>query len=122
MTPAIDVPPKDFKTLHALLRLHLPGIASRLGLLERVKLTPEGYTRQELIGVTKSLVAQGCKYLGLTYHSPSLAPGHTPYVKSAQDLEDFLQTLDAYLSYFLNQLKGQTMSVPSYLRWARSLL
>ena len=103
-------------------QLHLPGIASRLGLLERVKLTPEGYTRQELIGVTKSLVAQGCKYLGLTYHSPSLAPGHTPYVKSAQDLEDFLQTLDAYLSYFLNQLKGQTMSVPSYLRWARSLL
>lgn len=97
-------------------QLRLPGIASRLGLLERVKLTPEGYRTQRLIALTQCLRAQGCPYFGLTYHSPSLVPGHTPYVNSPTELEIFLQTLDEYIGFFIKTFGGKTMSLSSYLR------
>jgi hypothetical protein len=96
-------------------RLRLPGLASRAGLLERVKLTPEGYTTNELIGLTQSLYAQGCRYFGLTYHSPSLVPGNTCYVKSQPELSCFINVLDQYVEIFLNQLGGKVMTPSSFL-------
>lgn len=95
-------------------RLRLTGIASRTGLLERVKLTPEGYTSTELIGLTRCLRAQGCSYFGLTYHSPSMAPGNTCYVNSASELESFLSGLDHYISFFLNEFKGQSTTLSAF--------
>ena len=94
--------------------LRLTGIASRAGLLERVKLTPEGYSAKELIHLTRCLHQQGCRFFGLTYHSPSLVPGHTPYVRSQDDLNMFLSVLDQYITFFLNELKGETLSAASY--------
>jgi len=99
-------------------QLRLPSMASRLGLLERIKLTPEGYSSAELIRLTQCLYRQGCRYFGLTYHSPSLVPGNTSYVKSATDLETFLTVLEQYIDYFLNTMQGQTKSLSSYLKSA----
>lgn len=101
-------------------RLRLTGVASRAGLLERVKLTPEGYSTKELIHLTQCLHAQGCRFFGLTYHSPSLSPGNTPYVKSPDDLAIFLSVLDQYISFFLNELNGKTLSSSDYLKLASS--
>jgi len=102
-------------------QLRLPSIASRAGLLERIKLTPEGYTTQELVALTKCLHKQGCRYFGLTYHSPSLAPGNTSYVKSQQELDQFLLTLSEYIDFFLNDFHGKTQSLSGYLNTANSL-
>ena len=99
-------------------QLRLPGIASRLGMLERVKLTPEGYSSAELAGLTACLSDQGCQYFGLTYHSPSLVPGNTPYVKTTAELDDFLDILNRYVSYFLNEFGGQTLSLSNYMQVA----
>lgn len=96
-------------------RLRLPGLASRAGLLERIKLTPEGYTNKELVGLTKCLYAQGCRYFGLTYHSPSLVPGNTSYVKSQPELSGFVNLLDQYIIFFLSQLGGKIMTPGGYL-------
>lgn len=96
-------------------QLRLPSIASRAGLLERIKLTPEGYTSQELIALTKCLYQQGCRYFGLTYHSPSLVPGHTSYVQTQQELDKFLLTLSQYIEFFSNEFKGKIKSLSSYL-------
>ncbi|MCB8747169.1 polysaccharide deacetylase family protein [Rhodoferax sp. U2-2l] len=101
-------------------RLRLPGMASRAGLLERVKLTPEGYSAQELIHLTRCLYDQGCRFFGLTYHSPSLVPGNTPYVRSQEDLTKFLSVLDDYITFFLNEFGGQTLSAASYRQHALS--
>lgn len=101
-------------------RLRLPGIASQAGLLERIRLTPEGYTSQDLIALTKCLYQQGCRYFGLTYHSPSLVPGNTNYVRSKQELDKFLLTLNRYIDFFLNELKGETKSLADYLTAANS--
>jgi hypothetical protein len=66
--------------------LHLSGIFARLGLLERIVLTPEGITWQEHQRLTRSLYRAGQRIFSFTYHSPSLAVGHTPYVQSEGDL------------------------------------
>ena len=99
-------------------QMRLAGIASKTGLLERVKLTPEGYTSAELVGLTTCLRDQGCQYFGLTYHSPSMAPGNTPYVKTAAELDNFLAVLDRYVSFFLNEFGGRTTSLSSYMQVA----
>lgn len=60
------------------MKLHVPGIAARLGLLERIRLTPEGVDPAAQRRLTRSLLAQGARVFSLTYHSPSLQPGHRP--------------------------------------------
>lgn len=87
-------------------RLRLPGIASRLGLLERTTLTPEGVdfpTQKRLI---EAMLRQGHRLFTMTYHSPSLAAGHTPYVRSAADLSAFLDRIRRLLAYFFGTLGG----------------
>jgi hypothetical protein len=42
----------------------------------------------------------------LTYHSPSLEPGHTPYVRSKKDLARFLEWLAEFYAYFTNDIGG----------------
>lgn len=70
---------------------HLPSVLagfSRLGLLERIGLTPEGTTVAEgLRGVGKA-VDMGLPVLVLSFHSPSLAAGHTPYVETEAEVEE----------------------------------
>lgn len=87
-------------------RLHLPGVFARLGLLERIKLTPEGISVTEAKRLTRSLLANGQKIFAITYHSPSLDPGHTPYVQTQADLDRFLAWLDAYSEWFLGAVGG----------------
>lgn len=93
-----------------------PGIASRLGILERVKLTPEGYSLSQLKAVTRCMVAQGTWFFGLTYHSPSLVPGHTDYVRTGDDLETFFNCVDGYLSFFRQEMGGVFMTPTELLK------
>ncbi len=86
-----------------------PGILSRLGLLERLLLSPEGYELEHLKRLTRALIARGTRILSFSLHSPSLEPGHTPYVRSESDLKEFLATCRQYFEYFLGELGGATM-------------
>lgn len=89
------------------MRMHLPGILARSGLLERIRLTPEGVDLAANIRVARSLYALGCRLFTLTYHSPSLVPGMTPYVSSAAELAAFLETLDRFFTFFRSELGGR---------------
>ena len=84
----------------------LPSIMSRLGLLERIKLTPEGITIEEAKRLVRYMVRLGHKVFVLTYHSPSLEPGNTPYVRSEADLAKFLRWLDEFYDYFTREIGG----------------
>ncbi len=44
------------------------------------------------------------------YHSPSLVPGNTPYVRTERDLAEFLDRLRCYFDYFFGTLGGVTMT------------
>lgn len=65
------------------------GALSRSGLLERIPLTPEGISAEEAIRAIDIAVDDGLPLLVFSFHSPSLAPGHTPYVRSEAMLEEF---------------------------------
>jgi hypothetical protein len=43
----------------------------------------------------------------LTYHSPSLMPGCTPYVRDAADLRRFLDSIRGLLDFFFGELGGR---------------
>ncbi|GAC1409880.1 MAG: hypothetical protein NVSMB6_10030 [Burkholderiaceae bacterium] len=90
--------------------MRVGAIASRLGLLERIRLTPEGCSAQEMKRIARTLVNDGCQAMTLTYHSPSLSPGQTPYVKSLADLESFLSAINDFCTFFQQELGGIFMS------------
>ncbi len=98
-----------------LTRLHGAGIVSRLRLADRLNLSPEGYTAAEMIRVATHQVKQGVPVLTMTLHSPSVEPGHTPYVRTAQDLETFVGTMTTFLEHFYTKLSG-TSTTPEALR------
>jgi hypothetical protein len=64
------------------------GLA-RTRLLERVPLTPEGTSPAEALRAIDTALDEALPLLVFAFHSPSLAPGHTPYVRNAADLEAF---------------------------------
>jgi hypothetical protein len=77
------------------------GILARTGLLERIALTPEGIPIEKAIKAVDIAIAQHLPILNFSFHSPSLAVGHTPYVRSKEDLESFYdwwQQLFAHLA------------------------
>jgi hypothetical protein len=78
----------------------LRGALARAGLLERISLTPEGIAAEEAIRGIDIALDAGLPILVFSFHSPSLAPGHTPYVRSEADLTafyDWWRTIFAYL-------------------------
>lgn len=65
------------------------GLLSRTGLLRRVALTPEDMPLADALEAIEIAVGEGTRLLNFSFHSPSLAPGHTPYVRDAAALAAF---------------------------------
>jgi hypothetical protein len=98
-------------------RLRLGGVLARLRALERVRLSPEVASGAEMRRLTGALLAGGCQVFSLTYHSPSMTPGHTPYVRCEADLERLIATVHDYCAWFRDHVGGEFMSL-SQLRQA----
>lgn len=85
------------------LQRHIPtlySLFSRAALLERIALTPEGVTSEEALRGIDIALDDGLELLVLSFHSPSLAPGFTPYVQTEEDVEilyDWLRSVYGYL-------------------------
>ena len=98
-------------------KLHLPGIFSRLRLLNRVTLSPEVSNLAEMIRVVRDLYSDGVRIFSLAFHSTSIEPGHTPYVRTPRDLADFLSRLRQFFDFFFSEFDGQP-STPDQVREA----
>ena len=92
------------------LKLHLPGISARLGLINRVYLTPEGVTTREAKALTRHLLANGERVFTMAFHSTSLTPGSTPYVGNEAQLAAFYRWLDEYFAFFTKEIGGSFMT------------
>jgi hypothetical protein len=88
-------------------RLRLPGIAARLGLVERLRLSPEGHSLADMKRQTRAGLARGERYFMLTYHSSTLLPGGTPYAPGAAERDAFLAVLEGYLDFFMGECRGK---------------
>jgi hypothetical protein len=95
--------------------LRLQGVLARAGAFNRVKLTPEGIPFEELREVTLAMLEAGVRVFNFTYHSPSLTPGHTPYVRSAAELDAFLGRIDRYVDFFFGACNGAA-ATPQMIR------
>jgi hypothetical protein len=92
-------------------KLRLQGILARAGLFERIRLTPEGMSVDEMCRLTRALLARGLRIFNFTYHSPSLMPGHTPYVRSEAELQAFLGAIERYLEFFFGEIGGRAATM-----------
>ncbi|MDP5134055.1 MAG: polysaccharide deacetylase family protein [Paraglaciecola sp.] len=90
--------------------LKTQAVMSRLGLVDRLMLSPEGYTPTEHQHLTNNLLEQGVRLFTWSFHSPSIEVGHTPYVQSERDLRVFLDSFKRYFDYFFGVLGGQAVS------------
>lgn len=75
----------------------LRGALARTGLVERIALTPEGTPLAAALRGIRRALDDGAQLLSLSFHSPSLEPGHTPYVRDAADLRRFFRWWDGVL-------------------------
>ena len=80
-------------------RPELRGVLARLGLLERIPLTPEGISVDEAVRAIDIALDDGVELLVFSFHSPSLQPGHTPYVQSESDLDTLYGWWRAIFAY-----------------------
>ena len=113
-------------SVHALLSgvstaIRLPGLLSRLRLLERIRLTPEGISLEEAKRVTLALLQQGARLFVVSYHSSSLLPGGAPYVGNEADLTAFLKWIEGYLRFFCGPLSGKPTSAIEVYAAARAM-
>lgn len=75
------------------------GVLARLSLLERIPLTPEGVPRDEALKGIDIAIDDGLPILNFSFHSPSLRPGNTPYVRDEADLDRFYDWWRACFDY-----------------------
>lgn len=71
------------------------GVLARTGLVARVSLTPEGMPIADALEAIAVAAGEGERLLNFSFHSPSLVPGNTPYVRDAADLAVFWAWWDA---------------------------
>ena len=114
-------------TLHALAdapvgrMARIPAILARTGLLNRVRLSPEGQSCREAMDLTTALIGRGVRLFSVSYHSSSLLPGANPYARTERDVERLLGWLADYLAFFLGKLGGRTTTPPEVYRQAARL-
>jgi hypothetical protein len=75
------------------------SLLARTGLLSRIALTPEGMPVGEAKEAVDRLLGDGVRLFSISFHSPSVEPGHTPYVRSAADLDRFHAWWDEMFAY-----------------------
>ncbi|WP_176591154.1 polysaccharide deacetylase family protein [Sphingobium sp. EM0848] len=77
----------------------MAGAMARARMLSRVPLTPEGVSSREAIQAIDALIAEGVRVLNFSFHSPTLEPGHAPYVRNEGDRTAFYRWWDAVLNH-----------------------
>lgn len=75
------------------------SLISRLDMSTRVALTPEGTPLPYAIRMIDVALDEGVRVLNMSFHSPSLAVGHTPYVQSDADLRAFYGWFDGVFNH-----------------------
>ncbi len=76
------------------------GLLARTRLLSRVALTPEGIPLRAAIAAADRLLDDGLRLFSISFHSPSVEPGHTPYVRDEADLARFHGWWDGMFDFF----------------------
>lgn len=80
-------------------RLKIVGILDRMGLAARRWLSPETSTGEEMNRIVEVLRQHAFEYTSMTFHSCTLLPGATPFVRDEQDRRAFLERIETFLAF-----------------------
>lgn len=80
-------------------RLRLVGVLDKLGLLNKIWLSPEQSRADEMIALAKTFLKKKAPLINLFFHSPTLQPGLTPYVQTEADQREFLAKVRTFLIF-----------------------
>lgn len=75
------------------------GVLHRCGVLQKIWLSPENSTGDEMIALARSMMQRGAQVLNLFFHSPTLQPGLTPFVRNESDAEEFMERIKTFLRF-----------------------
>lgn len=80
-------------------KIHFRGVLSRLKILNKVFLSPEMSTGQEMINLAERMKSLGIDILNLFFHSTTLLRGCSPFNNSPEEERMFLQRITHFLEY-----------------------
>ena len=98
--------------------LRLPGVLNRLGVAERITLSPEGNDLPAMIRLVRRLLARGQRIFVVSFHSSSLALGRNPYVQTKAELHQFYDRLSGILDFIAGLPQARFVSLsqmPGYM-------
>jgi len=80
-------------------KLRLVGILYRLRLVNLAWLSPEVSDSRTMIALARRMMRNGHTILNMTFHSPSLQAGLTPFTRSRDDERRFIQRVRNFLVF-----------------------
>jgi hypothetical protein len=97
------------------------GILSNLSIVDRLMLSPEGYTREEHVKLTRSLIKKGLRTFTWNFHSPSVMPGMTEYTQTEKQVKEFLDLFRYYFDFFFEELGGEATTPTNLKKYLETL-
>ncbi len=91
--------------------LRLPGVLTRIGLAERITLSPEGNDLAAMKRLVSRLLARGQRVFVVSFHSSSLALGRNPYVQTKAALHQFYDRLSGILDHIAGLKRARFVSL-----------
>ncbi|MGM0575123.1 MAG: hypothetical protein ACQEXJ_05270 [Myxococcota bacterium] len=77
--------------------LHAAGIAHRARVLRRIFLSPETADDRDMLILARHHVEMGVSHLNMMFHSESLLPGLSPFVRTEADAEAFQERIRRFV-------------------------
>lgn len=80
-------------------KMRLKGLLYKLNLVNKVWLSPEFSSLEEMIKLTRAMQKEKHMFINMTFHSSSLMAGCTPVTRSKSDEKDIFKKIREYLSF-----------------------
>jgi polysaccharide deacetylase len=102
-------PARQILEMWPLRDLHLVGLAARAGVCKRVVLSPEVSSVSDMLQVSRRLLDHGVRHIQVSWHSPSLKPGLSPFTATAADVAGLYAAVEAFIEG-LSQITSLTFA------------
>ena len=83
---------------------HVEGILDRLGVIRRIKFSPEQADAAMMRKLVNVCLAQQMPVMVMMLHSSSLVPGYSPYVRNDRQADRFFETLSRTFHHCLEPI------------------
>src|SRR5439155_22109276 len=77
----------------------IAGILNRIGALNHVCRSPETHDASQMIRLTEKLLSRGTRIINMFFHSPSLLPNCSPFVRTEGDAADFAAKIGKFIRF-----------------------